>query len=104
MMKGTSRLRIRTLLLVAVAGVLLYAGAQGIAAISDSAASSRPDTIRIESIAVFGKLERPAVVFFHDKHTEAAVKHFELHFDGRSNGGGYLSQSTALKIKRCILW
>ncbi|MFH1983795.1 MAG: sulfate respiration complex hexadecaheme cytochrome HmcA [Pseudomonadota bacterium] len=74
MMKGTSRLRIRTLLLVAVAGVLLYAGAQGIAAISDNAAPPRPDTIRIESMAVFGKLERPAVVFFHDKHSEAAKK------------------------------
>ena len=74
MMKGTSRLRTRTLLLLALAGMLFYAGAQGIAAISDNAAAPRPDMIRIESMAAFGKLERPAVVFFHDKHTEAAKK------------------------------
>lgn len=74
MMKGTSRLRIRTVLLAAVAGVLLYAGAQGVAAISDNAAGPGPDLIRIESMAAFGKLERPAVVFYHDKHTAAAKK------------------------------
>ncbi len=74
MMKVTSRLRIRTLLLVAVAGVLLYAGAQGIAAISEMTEAPRPDMIRIESMGAFGKLERSPVTFYHDKHTEAAKK------------------------------
>lgn len=74
MMKGTSRLRLRTLVLVAAAGMLLYAGAQGVAAISEKSAAPGPDMIRIDTIAAFGHLERAPVVFFHDKHTEAAKK------------------------------
>jgi hypothetical protein len=31
----------------------------------------RPDVITIDSMKVFGNLERPAVIFLHDRHTEA---------------------------------
>jgi hypothetical protein len=34
----------------------------------------RADIIRIDSLNVFGKLERPSVTFLHQKHTEALAK------------------------------
>ncbi len=34
----------------------------------------RADVIRIDGLRTFGKLERPAVIFLHDKHTEALAK------------------------------
>jgi len=34
----------------------------------------RPDLIKINTLAAFGKLELPAVKFFHDKHTEVLLK------------------------------
>jgi hypothetical protein len=36
--------------------------------------SGRPDRIKIDTLAKFGKLELPPVTFFHDKHTEALLK------------------------------
>lgn len=34
----------------------------------------RPDLIKIDTLAAFGKLELPAVTFFHDKHTDVLLK------------------------------
>ena len=74
MIKGILRLRIKTLLLVACAAILLLIGAQGIAAISKATAEKRADVIQIDAMTVFGSLERSPVVFYHDKHTDAAKK------------------------------
>ncbi len=41
---------------------------------TESAIDKRADIIRINSIQKFGKLERPAVTFLHQKHTEALEK------------------------------
>ena len=35
---------------------------------------ARADIVRIDSLSVFGKLERPAVIFLHEKHTEVLQK------------------------------
>jgi hypothetical protein len=35
---------------------------------------ARPDAIFIDTVSVFGKLERPAVLFVHDQHTDAMDK------------------------------
>ena len=43
----------------------------GVAAQSKKTPEIRADIIRIDSMNVFGKLERPAVTFFHQKHTVA---------------------------------
>ena len=32
---------------------------------------ARPDVITIDTMAAFGKLERPPVLFLHDQHTDA---------------------------------
>ncbi len=34
----------------------------------------RPDLIKIDTLAAYGKLELPPVTFFHDKHTEVLLK------------------------------
>ncbi len=47
-------------------------GAQEVGAPSDKEA--RADMITIDSLKVFGYLEKPPVVFFHDAHTEALKK------------------------------
>ena len=36
--------------------------------------SGRPDLVKIDTLAAFGRLELPAVTFFHDKHTDALLK------------------------------
>ena len=36
--------------------------------------SGRPDLIKIDTLAAFGKLELPPVTFFHDKHTDVLLK------------------------------
>ena len=41
---------------------------------NDSTAIKRPDLILIDSLADFGPLERPAVAFLHDKHTQVVEK------------------------------
>lgn len=51
-----------------LAGISVIAAASGPA---DEARRGRADIIVIDSLKAYGPLERPAVVFQHDKHTEA---------------------------------
>jgi hypothetical protein len=46
----------------------------GVKMIPKAGLETRADIIRIESMRVFGKLERPPVTFLHQKHTEALEK------------------------------
>ncbi len=69
MNKGSSLLRWGGLLL-AVSAVLVF-GTRGLASLSGNNLAKRPDVIKIDVLSQFGNLERTAVVFFHDKHTEA---------------------------------
>ena len=41
---------------------------------STDVGKARPDVINIDSIKTFGDLERPSVLFLHDKHTHAVEK------------------------------
>lgn len=54
-----------------LAGVLTAAAAVPQAAFTDAGGA---DVIVIDSLKSFGSLERPAVLFYHDKHTEALAK------------------------------
>ena len=57
-------------MLLAVSAVLIF-GTQGLASLAGKSLAKRPDVIKIDGMSQFGNLERPAVLFFHDKHTEA---------------------------------
>ena len=68
-------------------------GAERLAGHTDT---DRADLIVIDTARVFGKLERPAVPFFHDLHTEAVVKKGE----GCSLCHPKNDKSQSLKFKR----
>ena len=53
--------------LVIVFGV----GAEGVTVLGSKSEGKRPDLINIDAMKVFGDLERPPVIFLHDRHTEA---------------------------------
>jgi hypothetical protein len=62
---------------ILISGVLVLAGVMTAAAVSQQAVNTDPgraDVIVIDSLKAFGPLERPAVLFYHDKHTEALAK------------------------------
>lgn len=46
-------------------------GAEGVTGLWTEPEGKRPDVITIDAMKVFGDLERPSVVFLHDRHTEA---------------------------------
>ncbi len=74
--KGRSGLRVAGIF-VAVAMISIFSmglGVRGVPSSSDDAASVRADIITIDYLKTFGKLERPAVLFLHDKHTAALEK------------------------------
>jgi len=74
MKKGRSMLRWAGIL-VTVTIISIYGiGAHGVEKLKNDSDTTRVDILIIESMKAFGKLERPAVVFFHDKHTDALEK------------------------------
>ncbi len=76
MEKGRSRLQGFGifLLLIGVSIFIMGLGFGSDAKLSDESARFRADIITIDYLGTFGKLERPAVIFLHDKHTEALEK------------------------------
>jgi hypothetical protein len=50
---------------------LAILGVHGAALVTDNADKPRADLIRIDGLKQFGKLERPAVIYLHEKHTQA---------------------------------
>jgi len=76
MEKASSRLRWTAILLV-IGMIFLFMGSPTVFGVKTTATEgpgARADIIRIESMRVFGKLERPPVTFLHQKHTEALEK------------------------------
>ena len=62
---------------ILLSGLLVLAGVLTAAAVAPKAAltdSGRADMITIDGLNTFGPLERPAVLFYHDKHTDALAK------------------------------
>lgn len=51
--------------------IIYGVGAEGVTGLWKESVEKRPDVITIDAMKVFGDLERPAVVFLHDRHTEA---------------------------------
>jgi hypothetical protein len=49
-------------------------GVQGSTPATDEAGKPRADIIRIDGLKQFGPLERPAVTYLHEKHTQALAK------------------------------
>ncbi len=74
MVKGRSLLRGAGILLVCASVLFICIEAQGEKGPVKPPASGRPDLIKIDILAAFGKLELPPVMFSHDKHTEALLK------------------------------
>jgi hypothetical protein len=73
MEKGRSGLRVAGIV-ITVAMVSLFSmglGVRGVPSSPDEADKIRADIITIDYLKTFGTLERPAVVFLHDKHTAA---------------------------------
>jgi len=75
------RSRIRWAVILAALGGVLICGQmhKGIDALAAAAAEGQPDLqrsdlIEIDSMAAYGKLEKPVVPFLHDAHTEALAK------------------------------
>jgi len=61
--------------LIAVFLISTYCiGTQGFAKLSKDKSKSRADVIMIDTLKVFGYLEKPEVTFLHDAHTEALKK------------------------------
>jgi hypothetical protein len=63
-------------LLIIVAG-LIWGAAPAVGSVADNAAApdtTQADVIIIDGLSIFGPLERPAVGFRHDKHTNALAK------------------------------
>ena len=54
--------------------IMSVQGAAPSAPPADDASKPRADIIRIDGLKQFGKLERPAVVYLHEKHTQALSK------------------------------
>jgi len=76
MEKGRAMLR-WTAALAAVLMVALFLSSSmvfGLKSVPKEGLESRADIIRIDSMRVFGKLERPPVTYLHQKHTEALEK------------------------------
>jgi len=74
MVKARPLLRWAGFLLVCVATSFFGVAAQGAKEPVPAPESGRPDLIKIDTLAAFGKLELPPVTFFHDKHTDAVLK------------------------------
>lgn len=76
MKKGTTPLQSAVTLVVMVAFSFALTGAGGsdVNAPANNLPEARADVIRIDSLKVFGRLERAPVQFLHDKHTDALEK------------------------------
>ncbi|MCL4502135.1 MAG: cytochrome c family protein [Deltaproteobacteria bacterium] len=77
MVKGKPLLRRAGFLVVCIAVSLYVISAQGgeePAKLVKAPEAGRPDLIKIDTLAAYGKLELPPVTFFHDKHTEVLLK------------------------------
>ena len=76
MKTGKSRLNLTSIPLIVLAVLigLTCSGNYETKNPSESEIQQRADIIRIDSMQRFGKLERPAVTFLHQKHTEALEK------------------------------
>jgi hypothetical protein len=74
MVKGRPLLRWAGILLVCASISFVCIEARGGGEPTKAPETGRPDRIKIDTLAAFGKLELPPVTFKHDKHTEALLK------------------------------
>ena len=76
MLKARALLRWFAMLIavVMISTGLISTGAIGLGTVPPAVPESRADIIRIDSMEGFGKLERPAVTYLHQKHTQALAK------------------------------
>ncbi len=76
MEKGRALLSCTAILLVSALIFFVVASPAvfGIKSVQKEGAEARADIIRIDSLRIFGKLERPPVTYLHQKHTEAVEK------------------------------
>ena len=74
MVKGRPLLRWAGILLTCASISFVCIEARGEGEPAKAPESGRPDLIKINTLAAFGKLELPPVTFFHDKHTDVLLK------------------------------
>jgi len=74
MMKGKKKFRMVGILVAALVISTYCIGSRVLAKSSDDGSKARADMITINTLKVFGYLEKPEVVFLHDAHTDAMEK------------------------------
>ncbi|MBI9080309.1 MAG: class III cytochrome c [Pseudodesulfovibrio sp.] len=74
MEKGRRLLFWAGILFVFAATSIVCLEAQGLDAQAKAASEARADTVTIDTLVAFGKIELPVVTFYHDQHTDALSK------------------------------
>lgn len=70
LLRGTGIFAVSALITMSILAV----GVQGVPVLMTPSESLRADIITLDTLKSFGELERPAVQFLHDRHTEAVAK------------------------------
>jgi len=72
--RGRSMIRPMVIFTAVAISLVIGAGAQSLDRLSGNPPVTRADIVILDTMKEFGALERPAVLFLHDKHTEVLAK------------------------------
>ena len=93
MVNGRALTRLAGIVTVLTVAIIFYATVNAFDQPGQDSGQKRADIIKIDGMKVFGNLERPGVVFFHDQHTTALQK------AGKDCSACHLSDNNKLFLK-----